>query len=176
MRMSYLPFVLTVAVVVDAVGTSLYLSKEAQPRRMSYKNNIAALVIGLVSVIVVVVMFFGGNSEPKVEVENDTLHIQAMYGTDIALSDISSIALVEESMHEIAPHMKRTNGFGGFGDALKGYFTSQEQGKMLLFVQAESVPTLRIERKEEIPVYISFKDAQQTKWLYETMLSERGGE
>jgi hypothetical protein len=88
-----------------------------------------------------------------------------MYGLSVGLSEISNISLIERSMREIGPGM-RTNGYGGIGGALKGHFQSNSLGKKLLFVQAASSPTIKIERIDRKDIYMSFRDAETTRAVF----------
>ncbi|EHQ89008.1 hypothetical protein DesyoDRAFT_1895 [Desulfosporosinus youngiae DSM 17734] len=64
---------------------------------------------------------------------------------------------------------RRTNGYGGFSESLKGHFDSPDLGKVLLFVKSGASPTLWIERESQEDIYLSFKDGEKTKSLYQEL-------
>lgn len=114
-------------------------------------------------------MAYFGEKDAVVNIQNEQLQIQAMYGLDISFSDIENIAIIEESMSQIEPEMHRDNGYGGFGTTQKGHFSSEKLGKVLLFVSSDSSPTIWIECKENEDIYISFSDKEKTETLYDRM-------
>ena len=123
-----------------------------------------------VTIVIVVLTLIGcgillvyGAADPTVHVLEDSLEIRAMYGTTVNLSDITNITLLDANMREIGVGTRR-NGFAGFGEALKGHFTSG-----LLFVQADTEPTIRIERNNRPNIYLNFRDSAQTELLYEEL-------
>jgi hypothetical protein len=129
----------------------------------------AAVVISAVILTAVGVLFFLGEKDPAVNISDDGIEIRAMYGSNAGFADITNISLVEKSMSDIGVG-KRTNGYGGFGEALKGNFKSNNLGETLLFVQSKSSPTILIERNGTKNIYISFRNAETTKALYEEMI------
>ena len=62
--------------------------------------------------------------------------------------------------------MTDSNGYGGFGGSLKGYFKSDKLGEIVIFVHSQSSPTIRIERMGKKDIYISFRDSEKTEQLY----------
>jgi len=68
---------------------------------------------------------------------------------------------LEQNMWKIGTGF-RNNGYGGW--ALKGHF-----GAGLLFVAPRTAPTIKIDRSAAESIYISFRDAAQTKLLYEKL-------
>ena len=129
-----------------------------------------ALLIGLTAVplIASMIIFYWGSQEPTVNILDDTILIEDMYGMSIDFYSIYDISLIDESMESIGAGT-RTNGYGGIGDSLKGDFTSG-----WLFVQSKSSPTIRIELAYERPygkyIYISFRDSEATKNLYRELI------
>jgi len=134
-----------------------------------------AIVIGIIAFIGIIfvlvgVMLYYGSKDPVVTVRDNSIQIKAMYGINIDFSEIKEISLVAESMNGIGVGT-RTNGYGGFGGVLKGNFDSDYQGEILLFVQADSSPTIKIDRIDNKDVFISFRDSHKTKQLYEKLKS-----
>lgn len=108
---------------------------------------IAITAISVLIFIVVGLLLFNGEKDPKVSIHDDSLEIKGMYGLDIAFSEITDISLIENSMSNV-DFGKRTNGFSGFGGALKGNFKSDTIGESLIFVQSQSSPTIKIQRTD----------------------------
>lgn len=126
---------------------------------------IAMASISAMILIVVGAMFFYGEKEPDINILDNHIQINCMYGLSITFSEITEISLIEKSMSDIGTGI-RTNGYGGFGDTLKGNFTSDTIGVTLLFVQSKSSPTIKIERTAGKDVYISFRNSENTEQLY----------
>jgi len=133
-------------------------------------NLIATVII----FIGLVVMFYLGEKEPEVIINNDRIQIKGMYGLSIELSEIADISLVEKSMKELGIG-RRTNGYGGFGDTLKGNFNSDALGETMLFVHANSSPTIKIERAGKNDIYISYNNAERTNQLYKALMQVYAG-
>jgi len=130
------------------------------------KAGIVAMLLLSASILVFVyVLFVIGERDPEVIMLDDSIRIKSLYGLSISFSDISDIKLIEQSMREMGPG-RRTNGYDGFGQALKGNFKSDRLGDILLFVQENSSPTIKIERKNGKDVYISFQSSNKTEELY----------
>ena len=132
---------------------------------------IISLCIGI-PLIMVGYIFIYGEMEPVVNVSGNGIQINAMYGIDIDFSGIESITLIEQSLREIrsGEQGQRTNGYGGFGGTLKGHFSSPSLGSHMLFVRADSSPTIRIERIRDGDVFISFRDSNTTRAKYNAMI------
>jgi hypothetical protein len=113
--------------------------------------------------------FSYSEKEPEVRILDDHIQIEAMYGLNIDFSEIADISLIEKSMSDIGIGI-RTNGYGGFGETLKGNFRSDTLGETLLFVQSKSSPTIRIEWIGKKDVYISFRSSESTEQLYRQMI------
>ena len=128
---------------------------------------------GLVSVIFTVlilcavgVMFIIGEQDSEVLVLQDQISISGMYGLSVAFSEIEEVSLEAASMNQIGVG-RRTNGYGGFGNTLKGHFSFGESQRVLLFVQADASPTLWIKCKSRNDIYISYGDSNKTMALYD---------
>jgi hypothetical protein len=116
-------------------------------------------------------MLVFSEKEPVVNILDDGVQINAVYGLTIEFSDITDISLIEKSMRAIGVGT-RTNGYGGFGETLKGHFKSNNLGETLLFVRSKSSPTIRIERDGAKDVYISFRSSENTERVYREMKEE----
>ena len=142
-----------------------FLKEGAEPqaaagvKKMSRRTLVLVCVISAVTLVGVGALFIAGEREPRVEINQDSLRIRAMYGLEVDFADISGITLLEQSMREIGPG-RRTGGYAT-GSALRGHFTSG-----LLFVNPESSPTIRIERERGPNIYISLRGSEATRVLY----------
>jgi hypothetical protein len=128
-------------------------------------------VISAIVIIAIGVMFYYGEKDPEVRVLDDRIQIKAMYGVDIDFSEIADIFLLEKSMRDIGIG-RRTNGYGGIGETLKGNFKADALGETLLFVQSGSTPTIKIERTGKKAVYISYRSSERTLELYRRLQAE----
>ncbi|MBP1757045.1 MAG: hypothetical protein H6Q59_3443 [Firmicutes bacterium] len=125
--------------------------------------------VGMVFVLIGIMSYYG-SKDPIVNIRDNDIQIKAMYGLNIDLSEIAEISLIEKSMDDIGIGT-RTNGYGGFGEALKGNFKSDIYGETLLFVQAHSSPTIKIDRINKKDIYVSFSNSEITKQLYSKLIS-----
>jgi len=145
----------------------------SENKNVNHSNkNTKITVIGVLVVVFVGsgIMFYQGSKDPIINIFDKNIEIKAMYGVTIDFSEITDILLIDKSMSEIGVGM-RINGFGGIGKALKGHFRSDRAGETLLFVQYNSNPTIKIERKNDKDVYISFRDSEKTKVVYNEIIS-----
>lgn len=166
---------LIVIFVLDLSVTLVILNRKVS-KVLSHKSQLSkvevSITIGItvIAVIGVGIMFYYGEKEPVVSISDKYIQIEAMYGLDINFTDITDISLIDKSMNDIGTG-RRTNGYAGFGDTLKGYFISESTGKILLFVKSQTAPTIRIVRDDGEDVYISFRDGEKTKLLYQELIS-----
>jgi hypothetical protein len=129
---------------------------------------VVAVISGVVCVAIVAMLFVGAK-EPVVSVLDNSVQIESAYGLTVDFSAITSVSLVEESMNDLGVDV-RTNGYALRGD-LKGHFRSDSLGDILLFVQSDSAPTIRITREDGEDIYLSFPDSEKTKTLYQTLVA-----
>ena len=177
--LAYLGIALTLAVTV---GFAIYmntgkrfLKNESEVSDEEAKPTPKAVIIGTAGIVAasligVCALTFFGTKDPTVNVHmfDSKIEIKGMYGLEIAVAEITGIALFEESMADIGV-TARTNGFGGFGQAMKGHFTLNNRDEVLLFVQADTAPTIQIMRNGAQDIYLSFRDGEATKALYGEM-------
>jgi len=135
-----------------------------------------AVIIAMISILAIVfavigVLFFYGEKDPDVRILEDNIQINAMYGLKIDFSEIAEISLIEKSVEDIGVG-RRINGYGGFGGTLRGNFKSDVLGETLVFAQANSSPTIKIERIGRKDVYISFKNSESTERLYHDLTAK----
>jgi len=129
-----------------------------------------AIILSVQLCVGVGIMFYQGESDPRVSIVNDSIQIRALFGTDISFSSISEIALIPENMSQIGIG-RRTNGYATTGQALKGTFQSAEHGHQLLFVYSSSSPTIRIKLTGGVDVFISYRDGETTENVYHMLSS-----
>lgn len=151
---------------VAAVGMSRMTARGGSSKTAGRVT--AALVA--VTLLGVLCLFAAGEKEPAVQVTAEAIDFDCMYGQAVPLARIERVELLERSMREIGVGT-RTNGYGGVGTTLKGNFSSPQNGEMLLFVRADASPTLRIVRNGDKDIYLSFRNAQETRQLYEAILN-----
>lgn len=168
----WLSVLMLVLVIADSfISTILMMRKTGLVATQSKGWLIATAIICAVVLVFVGVLLYDGSKEPEIYIEGGIFKITSMYGTDIALSEISSVTLDERSMFEIAPAMVKTNGYDGFDDVRKGSFKSEKLGNFVLFVHGDSMPTLKIERHSDAPIFISLKNEADTRALYKELQS-----
>ena len=134
------------------------------------RTGVVIAIIIAASIVFVCIMFFFGERDPEITIENGRIEINAMYGQDVDISDVADVVLKQESMNGIAKDLSRDNGYNGFGGStLKGNFSSPETGDCLLFVKPTSAPTILIDRKDDKDIYISYEDSAQTQRIYKQL-------
>ncbi|MCL2500232.1 MAG: hypothetical protein FWE90_07835 [Defluviitaleaceae bacterium] len=103
--------------------------------------------------------------EPEAVIGDDAIIIRGMYGTTVDLSDITNVTLLEQSMRDIGAGSRRN---GSSGSTWRGYFDAG-----LLFVRPDASPTLRIDRTENRPIFISLADGVKTRQLFRDIQAAR---
>jgi len=147
---------------------NIEISDETKPISKSLKIFLIATLgfsgFVLIAVGITIVM---GIQDPAVTISDEGIQIHGIYGITVNIDEIISITLIEKSMNEIydGSRVMRTNGFGGMGQTNKGHFSSAEFGLHRLFVQANTAPTIHIER-QTVDIFISFRDSERTSKLY----------
>ena len=132
----------------------------AKLKKENKQMNSVFAVFSLIPLLIVGVLIFSGEREPRIHVLENQIQIEGIYGRRIPFESISNVILLEESMAEIGVG-RRTAGHGG-AQALRGNFTSG-----ILFAQRDAAPTIRIERQQGPNIYISFRDSKRTEGLYD---------
>ncbi|EHQ89000.1 DUF3784 domain-containing protein [Desulfosporosinus youngiae] len=166
-KLSWGTIILMVILIADPIILSVRMSAK-MPKTTSRGGIIVALVFTAVTFIFVGGLLFYGEKEPVVKISDNQIRIAGMYGLSVDFSDISSISLIEKSVADLGAG-RRTNGYGGFSESLKGHFDSPDLGKVLLFVKSGASPTLWIERESQEDIYLNFKDGEKTKALYQEL-------
>ena len=136
---------------------------------MKRRQTAVSLFAAAAAIIAIVMLLMSGGKEPDIAVADGVITIGGMFGTAIDISDVRAVRILERSMKEIGTG-RRINGYGGFDGTLKGHFSSDELGDIILYVKSSAAPTIWIARNEGKDVYISFKDAGKTRALYTELL------
>lgn len=131
---------------------------------------VAATLFSAIILIVIGVMIYYSEKEPSINILDDSLQIKAIYGENIEFAEIASISLIDKSMSDIGIGT-RTNGYGGFGETLKGNFKSGNLGEILLFVESRTSPTIKIERIDKKDVFMSLSNSESTEQLYQELIA-----
>jgi|AGTN01.2.fsa_nt_gi hypothetical protein len=161
---------LLAVIIIDPCVFAVRMSRKMAKEAYAKIGSIIVIVITAIALIVVGIMLYHGEKEPVVSILDNSIRVEAMYGVDIVFSDVTAVALIEKSMKGIGVG-HRDNGYGGFGETLKGHFSSDNLGDTLLFVKSGSSPTIWIEREGEKDIYISFSDGEKTRMLYRELIA-----
>lgn len=122
-------------------------------------------IAGIVALIVLVIAFIVYSLRtPNVLMDDSQLAISGLYSTEIPLSTIEKIELLDE----LPPIEMRTNGFS-LAYVQKGYFRLEGIPKALLFLQSGGAPYLMIHRQNEPPVIINRNKPEEIEELFNQM-------
>lgn len=101
--------------------------------------------------------------------ETDRIYlISGFYSTEIKYSEIEKVSVVPK-----IPEMERISGFSVWA-VEKGIFKDTLQGLegIRVYVDDLTQPKIRLERKEDPPIFVNFKDSLKTRKLYELLLAK----
>ena len=165
----------TAIVVVATIGAVIYgytgkrfLKDSAEADEYRIKWNIKDMNIGMKYAVMVVAataiilggLLYLGERDHVITVNSDRIHIDGIYGTTIYHYEIVGLELIDASMASIGAGTRR-NGYDGLTGTLKGEFDAG-----LLFVDSRQAPTIRIQRRLDGDVFISFSNSEATQILY----------
>lgn len=168
-RLKWAIVILILLIITDTSISVIKLNRNNPIKSSSKAGSKASAVITIITLIGVGIMFFYGEKEPVVSIRDDKIKIEGMYGLEVNFSEVTRITLIDSSMKEIGLG-HRYNGYGGFGDTFKGNFRAEGRGNYLLFVNSSSPFTLHIERENDKDIYISYKNSDKTKALYQELI------
>lgn len=160
---AYIAFL--IILLADPCVLAVKMSRKTKKTATSKTSRSVFIAISAVVCIAVAVMFIYGEKDPFVRFSDQSIQIDAMYGVNLSVTDITEITLIDQCMKDIGIG-QRTNGYGGIGSTLKGHFYSEPLGDHLLFVKSESSPTIFIGREGTENIYISFSNAEKTKTIF----------
>lgn len=119
----------------------------------------ALVITGLTVVFIVAILSFS-NQSPKIEVGEETISISGMYGTDIPVSEIVSVELLEK----LPPVKMRTNG-SSTHKCHKGHFLLKNGEKCMMFIRNEA-PYIELRTMNNL-FYLNGANEEETVSLYE---------
>ena len=133
--------------------------------RRQYENK--RWLITLILLFVILGGAFIVTNMTKIELLEDRLSIKGLYGTTIAFEDIAGVSL----QNEMPKGLRKDNGIDVIGIRLLGNFSSQELGKLRIYMKSKQSPYLYIELKSDNYRYIILTQGsgQQTEALYKEL-------
>ena len=149
----------------------LYAQKRCNHNPMSPKKKLWRVMLFVLTVLLVIGVFFAGKHENGMELDEGVLRISGMYGEDIALKEIDSLYM--SSMVDLPSVEMRTNGYSD-GEVLKGYFRLSGWGSCKLLVHDVDGDVIVIVSKDKRYI-INRSEQSGTVALYE-LLCEACGE
>ncbi|GAB2615823.1 DUF3784 domain-containing protein [Belliella aquatica] len=116
----------------------------------------------MIVVLVFVLVMIGNALIPTgYEINNDRVKFTGDYGTEIKVSDIASISLIDK----MPPIKARTNGLG-MGPIRKGFFRIEDEGKCRLFLHSFQGPFVKISTKDQETIFVNFKKREKTELVF----------
>lgn len=134
---------LSIFIIIPAFlfGTERYMYVGRKTQRII---NIAITAFLAIVAIFVIATTAVGMKPPVIEVKEDSIRIESMYGTEIPLASIQSVDLFDLTGHEIT----KLNGFN-LGDNLKGQFDVEELGHTTVYQQGKPCKSVLIWTDDE---------------------------
>lgn len=123
-------------------------------------SKVGAFMMGVVLAGLLVLMYFGFK-EDRLQVMNERLKIEGMYGESLAMEEIAEVAL----LNDLPEFSLRVNGFA-LGNTYKGYFKTKEGEVVKLLLNSTEKPFLQIKPKTGKMIYYS-SNVQAETALYE---------
>lgn len=147
--------------IVTLVGSAiLVINAQRFDHNKNKKTKITYFIFGLVFIFVIGLITYGFVPS-KIFVNNTSVRFSGMYGSEIILSEIGNIQLVDK-----IPAIKmRTNGFS-FGTIKKGFFDLDGFGKSRLLIHSDKPPYLIISKENGEKAIINFKDKAETETTF----------
>ena len=130
-----------------------------------YDKNPKSKKIKIVSTILLIIALlaiFSGQKENKIDVNNNTLDINGIYGESVDLNTIDTVYM--SPLSEIPTIEIRTNGYA-MGNVLKGFFRLTDWGKCKLIIHNTDCPVIVLKRNGKY-LLINLRDEAQTQTLY----------
>lgn len=128
-------------------------------------NKSIKSVITLIVIIFVLLgaLFLFGSKDPEVNITDDRIVVEGMYGTTINRDKIQEITLEDQ-----IPEVKRkVEGFD-LGFILRGTFNLEDIGTATLFINSNKSPYVVIKADDKYFI-INFKDSDKTIELYNSI-------
>lgn len=152
----FIPVVILTGVILLIFRAEKFNQNEEKLVKIKLKN-----VFTIAVVVLVTVMIGYGLIPTKYEINNDFVKFTGKYGTEVKLSEIESVTLIDKM-----PVIKaRTNGLG-LGPIRKGVFSIEDLGRCRLLLHAEKGPFVKISTKDQGIIFVNFKDQAKTEFVY----------
>lgn len=139
----------------------------AYSNKKQIKKRLVFFIILFILVIIGFV-FIPNSADTRVKVSSNEFKIEGVYGLTISFADIEQI----DTISTIPKISIRTNGYA-FGKTLIGNFTLSDHSPVKLFVKKDQPPFLIIKSKDQVPVYINFKDKKKTIDLFNRLTNKK---
>jgi hypothetical protein len=157
----FIPGVIFIGVVFLVIKAKKFDQKDGNMVKVKLKN-----VIGIVVIALVAVMIGYGVIPSKFKVSDDRISFSGKYGTEVKVSDLESVTLINKM-----PDIKaRTNGLG-LGPIRKGFFSIEDQGKCRLLLHSFQGPFVKISTKDQGIIFVNFKDQAKTESVYAEIMA-----
>lgn len=128
------------------------------------KRLIPIIIVSVVLLIGVPALMFWFSQPTDVTVTDSTIVIEGSYSREIPFDELEDVTWT--TLPEIA---RRTNGAES-GARLTGHFRTKAGEDVLLFIDRDVEPVIRLDWSEE-PIYLNQSSAEATRALYEKIQS-----
>lgn len=164
----YIAITLTVLAILYAlIGAQKHDHNPGQQKRVKI-----TYVISLVLILIyggLGFYFWSARKEPTVQITQQELIIEGMYGIKTPLKNIHSVELLEQF-----PDLNgRVNGYNEFGPVRKGDFNVKPYGLSRIFIHSESPPFLIIKHKDGT-IILNSNQASKIQQLFQDLKKSHG--
>ncbi|WP_214816816.1 DUF3784 domain-containing protein [Exiguobacterium sp. s59] len=128
------------------------------------KRLIPIVIVSVVLLVGVPALMFWFSQPTDVTVTDSTIVIEGSYSREISFDELEDVTWT--TLPEIA---RRTNGAES-GSRLTGHFRTKAGEDVLLFIDRDVEPVIRLDWSEE-PIYLNLSSAESTRQLYEDIRS-----
>jgi len=126
-------------------------------------------ILALIVIVLVFGALFYTLRMSKVELQGENLKISGLYSMNIDINDIKEVSLQDS----LPQNLNRTNGVDFFGKQYVGNFSSEDLGKikMYVFAKQQSYLYITLNNGDYNHVIIAYRDKKQTQDLYEKIIN-----
>jgi hypothetical protein len=128
------------------------------------KRLIPIVIVSVVLLVGVPALMFWFSQPTEVTVTDSTIVIEGSYSREIPFDELEDVTWT--TLPEIA---RRTSGAES-GSRLTGHFRTKAGEDVLLFIDRDVEPVIRLDWSEE-PIYLNQSSAEETRQLYEDIRS-----
>jgi hypothetical protein len=146
------------------------VSMNNKHRRVAQATTAIAAVFFIIIAGIIAIVYHSGERDPRIVVQDDDIQIDCMYGISFPVADVEFVSLIDMSMQEIGIGTRK-NGYNGLGGTLRGHFISEAKHACILYVNAFSSPTILIKRSQGEDIYISCRNTDDTKKLFQVIMA-----